>query len=431
MLEREFLKNIVSTSSLKIVGMGVGYAVYLLSSRFYGPEQLGRFFITLAVIAFASRITAAGVGSGLAKFIPGIYADQGKAATNGFILRSIVPTLIVSPAIIVFLVFNAKYISITMFHDEGVIPFIKVMSLALLADAMINIICGCFTAVGMPKTSAFGEAAAFNIVFLVVMTVSYLLLNSQAMCLAYIFSMYFCVLSLAGYWFYKNGISIEKTSFSYQEFFSVSLPVMFAGMTRAIDSWAGILILGMYCDALDVGVYGIVSKVAGLASVILVSSNTILASKMSLLWFRDEKEELQKLIRKSTIITVLLTIPVILFLILFSEMVLQTFGNQFVLGKWTLIILLIGQLINVASGPLSHVMCLTVLQKEYGRLVFSASAVNVILNLVFVPRWGMEGAAVASGVAMIYLTAMQLWLVYTRLGIKTDIVSLIAAKWWN
>jgi len=431
MLERELIKNIVSTSSLKIMGMGAGYAVYLLLSRFYGPEQLGRFFITLAVIAFASRITAAGVGSGLVKFIPGMYADQGKAATNGLILKSIVPTLIVSPVIIGFLVFNAQYISITVFHDEGVTPFIKVMSFALLADAMINIICGCFTAIGMPKTSAFGEAAAFNIVFLVVMTGSFLLLNSQAMYLAYIFSMYFCVIGLVGYWLYKNGISIEKTSFSYREFFAVSLPVMFAGMTWVIDSWAGILILGMYRDASDVGIYGIVSKVAGLASVILVSTNTVVASKMSLLWFRGEKEELQKLIKKSTMMTVLLTIPLILFLIFFSEIVLQTFGNQFVLGKWTLIILLIGQLINVTSGPLSQVMCLTVLQKEYGRLVFSTSIVNVTLNLVCIPQWGMEGAAVASGISMIYLTAMQLWLVYTRLGIKTDIVSLIAPKWWN
>ena len=168
-----------------------------------------------------------------------------------------------------------------------------------------------------------------------------------------------------------------------------------------------------------------VNELSKVISPMLGDGNTVVAAKTSLLWVRGEKEELQNLIRGSTKITVLLTIPVVLFLILFSEFVLRTFGDQFVEGKWTLIILLAGSLINVASGNLSQVMYLTVLQKEYGRIVFSAGVVSIVLNLMFIPWWGMQGAAVVSVITMIYLTAMQAWLVYTRLGIRTDVVSLL------
>jgi O-antigen/teichoic acid export membrane protein len=79
---------------------------------------------------------------------------------------------------------------------------------------------------------------------------------------------------------------------------------------------------------------------------------------------------------------------------------LSLFGSEFTGALTSLRILLFCQFLIVLAG--ADAILLIMLRRERTVLFFTAAALvaNLLLNLLLIPIWGMEGAAVASLIAM-------------------------------
>ena len=84
-------------------------------------------------------------------------------------------------------------------------------------------------------------------------------------------------------------------------------------------------------------------------------------------------------------------------------------------------ILLVCQVINVITGSVINLMTMTKYQKET-LYVFSMSLVfNLVLNLVLIPIYGMEGAAWATGITTIVWNITALLLIRKKLKVDPSI----------
>ena len=63
------------------------------------------------------------------------------------------------------------------------------------------------------------------------------------------------------------------------------------------------------------------------------------------------------------------------------------------------------------------VLSMTGHQNLTARILALGAVLNVLLNLVLVPRLGLEGGAVATTVALAAWNAMAVWAVWSRLGL--------------
>ena len=84
------------------------------------------------------------------------------------------------------------------------------------------------------------------------------------------------------------------------------------------------------------------------------------------------------------------------------------FGAAYRPGQWPAVLLLLATALATASAPLHHLFLAFGDDRPYGWYLFSAAVLNVLVNLVLIPRFGMMGAAEATLVANAFL-AVVMW----------------------
>jgi O-antigen/teichoic acid export membrane protein len=126
-------------------------------------------------------------------------------------------------------------------------------------------------------------------------------------------------------------------------------------------------------------VYLIVAlKLAMLTSVVLLVSNAIIAPKISELYTLNKMEDMILLARKVVMVLCLIGGLVLLFSVIAGEKISSLWGVSE--HSDLLLILAIGQFINLATGPVEHLLIMTNYAVLYSRIVMTMALINVVLN---------------------------------------------------
>ncbi|HMF73230.1 MAG TPA: polysaccharide biosynthesis C-terminal domain-containing protein, partial [Flavitalea sp.] len=142
---------------------------------------------------------------------------------------------------------------------------------------------------------------------------------------------------------------------------------------------------------------------------------------ISKLYKSQNQAELQVMIKKITRLVTLITTPIVLFLVFFGRPILEFFGENFVEGRSTLNIIAIGFLINVMTGNVDQILNMTDNQKVLRNITIFGFILNVLLNLALIPRFGINGAAVASLITNVVFNLTCVVYIKKRLGFYTFI----------
>jgi O-antigen/teichoic acid export membrane protein len=74
-----------------------------------------------------------------------------------------------------------------------------------------------------------------------------------------------------------------------------------------------------------------------------------------------------------------------------------------------------GQLINAAMGSVGYLLIMTGHGRDAAASLGVGVAVNIILNALLIPVWGIEGAAFSSAIGQIIWNGILAWRVWVRL----------------
>jgi O-antigen/teichoic acid export membrane protein len=216
-----------------------------------------------------------------------------------------------------------------------------------------------------------------------------------------------------------QGVPFESNA---RFWISSLVPLVAFSAISVINKRADILVLGTLRGTEEVGIYSVAASWAALVPYALVSINIVWAPVMARLYEKGEKERLQRMITQGTRgITFVSLIFAFVFLVL-GKWLLSLYGPDFVEGETALRILVIGQLVNVAVGPVAQLLLMT----GYERVAAINAGFNLVLtiglNFVLVPRWGVEGTAWATSVSMILINLLLTVWVYKRLDIHSTVL---------
>jgi O-antigen/teichoic acid export membrane protein len=184
-------------------------------------------------------------------------------------------------------------------------------------------------------------------------------------------------------------------------------------------SWADSIIIGIFRSEFDVGVYNVAIKLAMVSSIVLTAVNSIVAPKLSSSFNNNKTLEFKKIVKDSTKIIFFSAFPIILFLFLFPEFLLSIFGEDFIIGKNALLILLVGQSVSVMSGSVGFILQMTGKEKIFQNILFLALLVNIGLNILLIPTYGILGAAIASTISIVFWNLTSVAYIYKEHQVLT------------
>jgi O-antigen/teichoic acid export membrane protein len=192
-----------------------------------------------------------------------------------------------------------------------------------------------------------------------------------------------------------------------------------------LNSKIDIVILGAFHDAESIGRYNVALRLSELAGLALFIINFVLAPVVSELYHKNNLIQLQRWMTRSARALLLVSVPVILLLIIYRQPVLHFFGAEYVSAQWALMILCLGQLINVAFGSPGLLLAMAGSQKYSNISLFCSIIVNISLSLTLTPLYGIEGVAIATSVGIFVWNFLMNHFVRTKLKINTTAFGVI------
>ena len=142
-------------------------------------------------------------------------------------------------------------------------------------------------------------------------------------------------------------------------------------------------------------------------------------AKITKLYSNSETEKLKGLIKGVNKIIFISTIPVVFVILVANKFILGLFGPEFIAGSTALVIIIISQCFNVMTGSVSQVLNMTGYHRNLRNFTIISAGLNLILNFILIPIYGIIGAAIATGVSSVLLNLMAVIFVKKRLGIIT------------
>jgi len=208
------------------------------------------------------------------------------------------------------------------------------------------------------------------------------------------------------------------SEFETRAWLKSALPFMLLGAMQIVNTQTDIVMLGIFRSVEEVGIYRAVVQGATLVAFILTMVNMVLSPTIASLYAKGDKKRLQRVVTYSARAILAGTFPIILVFIFWGRWLLITlFGREFGDGTIALSILCFGQLVNASMGSVALILNMTGHERDTARGVAIAAVLNIIVNAMLIPKFGMQGAAVASVISLITWNILMFIWVYRRIGV--------------
>ncbi|MGN0347425.1 MAG: flippase [Lachnospiraceae bacterium] len=239
-----------------------------------------------------------------------------------------------------------------------------------------------------------------------------------------IYTVIYMVTTSAGYlvnFFYtRKYVSFRITTHMNMKRHLKPIMILFCGqIATTIYLQSDVTMLGVYKDDVVVGIYSVAAKIYGLSKSVINAITTAIIPRLVFYLGKKDEEGFRHMSNRLAEYLLLFVIPVMTGLFVLSEPVLYIVGGEkFLAGSLTLKILSIALLFAVMSGFYCNAIMIPLRkEKEYLYITIASAALNIGLNFVMIPRFGMAGAALTTLLSEILV--MMLAILRTRNELRT------------
>lgn len=198
------------------------------------------------------------------------------------------------------------------------------------------------------------------------------------------------------------------------------VPLSFIAGIQVINSQTDIVMLGILASSEQVGIYRVAVQGATLVAFGLSVLTMVLGPYISRLYCDGDMVRLQQMAILSARLGLLTALPVAGLLIVLGKPILTLiFGDAYVGAHVALIILCLGQVVSAGAGSVGLLLNMTGNEDDTAKGWIVAAIINVVLDLIFIPYFGIEGAALGSAVSLATWNIFLSRKVYARLGIAS------------
>jgi O-antigen/teichoic acid export membrane protein len=176
--------------------------------------------------------------------------------------------------------------------------------------------------------------------------------------------------------------------------------------------WSDKLMLGGLMTSGDVGVYDVIFKISLLMSIPLTSITSVSAPKFAEVYETNDLSRLKKITHNSSKLVFLISLPIFLLFMFFSDKILAIFGSDFLSGIVALYFLLIARFIGAISGIAGNLLQMADRQVIFMRILFIGAILNIGLNYILIPIYGIVGASIASMFSIVFWNFLMVYFVW-------------------
>ena len=216
----------------------------------------------------------------------------------------------------------------------------------------------------------------------------------------YLFSVIISLIFILLFFHFKvYRLRLEWNKFVWQKFLAMSWPLALVGIFGGIQSQTDSVMMGYFGQITQTGWYNAAYRIIGAtfipASLIGISFFPVLSK-----FFQESKEKLQKIWNYYLESMIFLATPILVGgMVLASKIIDFIYDPSYFPSILALQILLIMVGISFLASPFSQILIVANQQKKLFWSSLSGAIINVILNLILIPKYSLYGAAATTVVS--------------------------------
>ena len=400
-------------TSAGVINAGLGFLITVLVARQLGAGGAGELFAAVAVFSVLELTSELGSVTAIVRPVSRYLALGQTKALRTTIVVALGPCAVLACVMAAaLLVFAGELSSVLVRHGdrEAVAEYLRILALVLPFSVVGDIMLGATRGFGsMAPSAAIDLIVKPGLRVALLLVILHLSHAPELVGFGWAFPIVVaCVLGGAALRILlrnsrHRGDSTAGTSEGSGrralaiEFWRFALPQSLSSILQVAVVWIDVILLGALKSSRDAGTYAALSRYLLVGTLGLSAIALAIAPLMSRLLGEQELVRAGAVYRIVTVWIVATSFPIYFVMAVFSPVLMQVFGRSFSGGSVALTVLSVAMLANIATGPV--VMILLMGGRSSWILIDSSVSllVNVVLNLVLIPPYGMTGAAVAWG----------------------------------
>jgi len=423
---KTYARRLVKGSAIVFVALVatglVGFMLRIFLARSLSVTEYGLFYAVFTLVSVFVIFHDLGLGSALVKYIPEFKVRRQFREIKSSIAFSLIFQAVFAVSIVTMLFAFSDQIALAVFNTGSASPIIKILGAMLFVMIFYYLFRAAFQ--GFQNMLAYALMNLFQILFVfffVILLVGVLGFGIEGAAFAYLFgALAIAIFGLTLFWRRYPRIIKEKIQITkplVKKLFLFALPVFIGGLGGLIIGYTDTLMITVFRSLPEVGFYQAVQPTAQILWYFATSLVAILFPMISELWARRERKLLGNALRFLTKFAFILIIPAALVFIAFPDITINLlFGPRYLAGTTALQILagaaivytLYAILVSVINGigkPIINT-----------KVVALMAGLNFAVNLLLIPVYGIEGAAIATFAS--YTLGLVLMFYYARRLVK-------------
>lgn len=431
---RTLMHQGVSVAGLRVLGTGLSVLVTIAIARLFGADALGIYAYCVALLAIAAVPVSNGWSTMILRTVAGYGAIDGEA--------SAMTRMGAQGAVLMALIAGALGYLLVQLVSTPVTLGLRPVALMAMALLTFTLLCNQLSAMRMasmrgidrPVLGQLPEMLARPALLLLGVVTAWLVFGQSALPqdVARLFMALAIASSLAALSGHLLLLRVARPAVpasvdrSERKAWLASAAALAgsAGLVQ-LNGYIDMLLLGNFATAQDLGHYRTALQIAMLASFGYVALNMLAGQRFARFRRQDDQAGMRATATWLARLGLAAALPMPLILALFGEHAFSLlFGADFTQAAAPALIISCGLAFSAAIGMARTLLVMHHLEFLVMRTTVAALAINVVLCLVLIPRYGILGAAWANFFATCSWNLL-LWLLARRkTGIDSSVLGL-------
>jgi O-antigen/teichoic acid export membrane protein len=408
---KKAVKGAGITLIFSIVASLVAYLVRVVLARNLEPADYGLFYAVFTFVIFFLFFRDLGLGQALIKYVAEFRA-QGKFNDIKTAIVAVFSMQFTSSLVFgIFFFLMADYLGEHYFKSAAAPLLLKILVGYVLLSILFIIVKQTFN--GFQHMFLFSSVEFLKNVIVLTLAVIFIRLGYKELSPVLAFTLACPLLFLIYLPFLLQKFKFFR--YKIEHFFATSkklllfgIPVFATDVGGKIIGYIDTLILTNYRSLTEVGIYNVVLPSALIFLFFAKAVSAVMLPISSELWVKGEKGKLAEGLRILHKYSFVFIVPIILGVIYYAELLLGLFfGPKYAVGFPALQLILTGVIFYVVASANNSLIVGIGKPKTVTVLVIISAGVNTILNFMFIPNYGILGAALATTVSYLILLILS------------------------
>jgi len=401
-----------------------GFVLTLLLTRNLVPGEAGVFFEAVALFSILSTTPELGADDGLVRMIPRFLAIGRVRDLRRTLAVALLPVLVIGSVFALAAWVFAPQLSHVFVrngaHEEALVPYIRVLAVFIPINAVETAVFSATRGFGTMRPSALLDNMTKTILR-PILAAGVLAAGLGAIALGLSYAAPIVLVGVLGFLWMRRLLSrserrsrraakeggqalLPRTAAGpiALEFWKFASPRALASLFGITVYWLDTLLLGALRNTAEAAIYTAASRYLYLGFFALGAIQLIIGPMISGFLSEGSVDRAKVVYQTATHWLVMAAWPVYVTLAVFAPFLLQIFKPAYVAGQHALLILSLAMMFSTLSGPVQVVLLMS------GRSMWTlfnsmiGLGINVGLNLWLIPKYGMEGAALAWSASIVF-----------------------------